>query len=76
VQIGEIIANVFATVLLLGILAVIFIISGKPILPERTARMVIITPVDTIKTAAFKDTHLELPPNFDVGIVQLRPTGR
>ncbi|PBB24101.1 MULTISPECIES: polymerase [unclassified Mesorhizobium] len=75
-QIGEIIANLFATVLLLGLLAIMFFVSGKQLLPERTARMVIVLPVDAIKTAAFKNTHLNLPSSFNVGVVQPRPDGR
>ncbi|WP_044547241.1 hypothetical protein [Mesorhizobium japonicum] len=75
-QIAELIANVFATILLLGLLAIMFFVSGKQILPEGMARMVIISPVDAIRTAAFKNTHLDLPPSFDVGLVQPRPAGR
>jgi ABC-type siderophore export system fused ATPase/permease subunit len=73
-QFGEFIANMFATVLLLGLLAIVFFLFGKPLWPERTARMVIILPVDAIRTAAINTTHLDLPPNFNVGLVQPRPS--
>lgn len=72
-QFGEMIANVAAILLLLGLLAIIFFISGKPIFPARMARMVIILPVDAIETAAVKKTRLDLPPNFNVGLVRPRP---
>lgn len=72
-QFGEMIANVAAILLLLGLLAIIFFISAKPIFPERMARMVIILPVDAIETAAVKNTRLDLPPNFNLGLVRPRP---
>ncbi|WP_202379461.1 polymerase [Mesorhizobium sp. 131-2-5] len=73
-QFGELIANMFAAVLLLGLLAIGFFIFGKPVWPERTARMVIILPVDAMKTAAINTTRLHLPANFEVGLVQPRPS--
>jgi hypothetical protein len=75
-QFGGIIANVCATVLLLSVLAIVFLLFGKPIWPERTARMVIVLPVDAMKTAAIKTTHLKLPANVDVKLAQPRPVGR
>lgn len=76
VQIGEIIANAFATILLIGLLAITFLISGKQFGSQSMARMVIILPVDPLKTAVFQKKYLDLPVNFDVGLIQPRPTGR
>ncbi|TGS69014.1 polymerase [Mesorhizobium sp. M3A.F.Ca.ET.201.01.1.1] len=74
-QLGEIIANFFAALLLLCILSVVFLLAGKPLWPdEGQARMVILLPADAFTTAAIKaPTHLHLPDNIDTRIVQPRP---
>jgi len=73
VQIGEMIADVFATILVIGLLAIMFLIPGNQIWSQPMARMVIILPMNPLKTAALQKKYLDLPANFDVGLVQPRP---
>ncbi|MER9328544.1 polymerase [Mesorhizobium sp. M0488] len=75
-RLGEIIVNTCATLLLMSIVAILFLLFGEPLWPERTARMVIILPVDRSTTAAIKNTHQPLPASFDVSIVPARPTNQ
>ncbi|MER9298575.1 polymerase [Mesorhizobium sp. M0621] len=63
---GEIIANTFATLLLICVITVVFFLSGKPLWPERHVRMVITVPVDSMNTAATENAQVRLPANFDL----------
>ncbi|MCA0050200.1 polymerase [Mesorhizobium sp. B283B1A] len=73
-QIGEIIANLLAAVLLICVIAVIFLVAGKPLWPIREAKMVIVLPPDAIATASISaPTHPPLPDRVDTRIVQPRP---
>jgi hypothetical protein len=60
-------------VLLVCGIAVSFFLFGKPLWPERHARMVIIVPVDMKTTSAINRLQPNLPPNFDVSIAPPRP---
>ncbi|AZO28480.1 MULTISPECIES: polymerase [unclassified Mesorhizobium] len=55
-QLGSIIANIFAALLLICALAIGFFIFGKPLWPEDRARMAIVLPIDTATTASVKPT--------------------
>ncbi len=73
-HIGEIIANLFAVVLLLCVIAVAFFAAGKPLWPVREANMVILLPPDAITTGSIRaPTHPHLPDKVDSVIVQPRP---
>ncbi|TIW23236.1 MAG: polymerase [Mesorhizobium sp.] len=73
-QLGEIIANVIAALLLMCFLVVAFFVVGKPLWPEREAKMVILLPPDAITTASIKaPSHPHLPDVVDAGLVQPRP---
>lgn len=53
-QLGEIIANVIAALLLMCSLAVAFFVVGKPLWPEREAKMVVLLPPDAMTTGSIK----------------------
>jgi hypothetical protein len=73
-QIGEMIANVFAALLLLGVLAVILFVSTQPLLPEHhKGKMVILVPQGAITTGSLKtSTHPNLPVEIDSNVLQPR----
>ncbi|MER8978475.1 MULTISPECIES: hypothetical protein [unclassified Mesorhizobium] len=72
-QLGQIIANAFAAGLVAVLIAVAFLIFGKPLWPERNVRMVIIPPVHRMTTTAIHNTGPDLPTKFDLNIVRPRP---
>ena len=77
VQPGKMIANLFATLLLAGLVGSAFFVFGKPHWPEREARMVILLPLDTIATGSMRRACLEpcLPARFDLKLAPARPRG-
>ena len=77
-QLGEIIANLFATLSLICILAVVLLISSQSLLPEHhKGKMVILLPPDTITTGSIKtSTHPNLPAQVDANLFQQRPPRR
>lgn len=76
-QPGKMIANLFATLLLAGLVGSAFFVFGKPHWPEREARMVILLPLDTIATGSMRRACLEpcLPARFDLKLASARPRG-
>ncbi|TGS71488.1 polymerase [Mesorhizobium sp. M3A.F.Ca.ET.174.01.1.1] len=74
-QLGEIIANFFAALLMLCVLSMVFLLAGKPLWPEEgKARMVLLLPPDAITTASIKaPTHPHLPESIDAGLLQPKP---
>ena len=76
-QLGEIIANIFAALLVACILAFVFLLAGKPLWPQHEAKMVILLPPDVMTTSSVKPTrsHTDLPESFDIKLVQPRPGG-
>ncbi|MCF6127954.1 hypothetical protein EN904_28775 [Mesorhizobium sp. M7A.F.Ca.CA.001.07.2.1] len=70
---GEIIANAFAAGLVIILIAVFFLIFGKPLWPERHVRMVIIPPAHRM-TTAIKSAGPDLPNKIDLEVVRPRPT--
>ncbi|MDX8454684.1 polymerase [Mesorhizobium sp. VK9D] len=76
-QPGKMIANLFATLLLAGLVGGVFFVFGRPLWPERGARMVILLPVDPIATGSLRKACLEpcLPARFDLGLAPARPPG-
>ncbi|RVA17471.1 hypothetical protein EN939_10225 [Mesorhizobium sp. M7A.F.Ca.CA.002.05.1.1] len=73
---GEIIANAFAAGLVIILIAVFFLIFGKPLWPERHVRMVIIPPAHRMPTSAVNNTGPDLPTKFDLSIVRPRPLAK
>lgn len=71
-QLGEIIANAFAAWLVIVLVAVVFLILGAPLWPERKVRMVIIPPSHRITTAAINKAGPNLPAKFDLSVVRPR----
>ncbi|CDX55579.1 conserved exported hypothetical protein [Mesorhizobium plurifarium] len=74
-QLGHMIANLFAVVLLMCVLATVIVIAGQPIWPDaHKPKMVILLPPDAITTGSIKaPTHTHLPNQVDAGLVQPRP---
>lgn len=74
-QLGEMIANLFAALLFICILAVVLLVSSQPLLPEHhNGKMVILLPPDTITTGSIKtSTHPNLPAQVHGNLVQPRP---
>ncbi|ESY67385.1 hypothetical protein X743_27305 [Mesorhizobium sp. LNHC252B00] len=70
---GEIIANTFATLLLICVVTVVLFLFGKPLWPEQQVRMVIIVPVDRTTTTAIANTQVQLPRNFDLSKAMPKP---
>ncbi|RWB67669.1 MAG: polymerase [Mesorhizobium sp.] len=72
-QLGQVIANFFAALLLPCILSVVFLLAGEPLWPEDDkARMVILSQPDA--TASIKaPTHPHLPDSVDIRLVHPRP---
>ncbi|OHV87418.1 hypothetical protein ORS3428_21605 [Mesorhizobium sp. ORS 3428] len=73
-MLGEVIANVFAALLLACVLAIIFAVAGRPLGRELEAKMVILFPPDAMTTASVRaPTHPRLPDSIDGGLLQSRP---
>ena len=73
-QLGEIIANTFAALLVMGVMAVVFLIAGKPLWPQYEAKMEILPPTDAMTTGSVKrSTRPKLPEAVDPRLVQPRP---
>jgi len=74
-QPGETIANIFAFLLLAGLVGCIFLVFGRPLWPERQARMVILLPVDATITGSVHKARIDprLPKSFDLGLAPARP---
>ncbi|PBC02372.1 polymerase [Mesorhizobium sp. WSM3860] len=76
-QLGEIIANMFAALLLMCVVALVFFAGGRPLWPDREAKMVILLPPDAMTTGSVKAlAHVSLPDAFDIRLVQPRPQSR
>lgn len=75
-QLGEMIANLFAALLLICILAIVLFVSSQPLLPEHhKGKMVILLPPDAITTGSIKtSTHPNLPAQVDGNLMQPRPS--
>jgi hypothetical protein len=76
-QPGRIIANLFATLFLAALVAGVFLVFGRPLWPERQAKMVILLPVDTMATGSLRKACIEpcLPARFDLKLAPARPHG-
>ncbi|MGX5800631.1 polymerase [Bradyrhizobium sp. Arg314] len=76
-QPGKMIANLFATLLLAGLVGGVFFVFGRPLWPEREARMVIVLRIDPIATGSVRKACLEpcLPARFDLRLAPARPPG-
>ena len=73
-NLGEMIANTFAAVLLILLFTIVFVLAGKPLFPRREAKMVILMPPDGTTTGSIRaPTHLHLPDTLDLTLVQPRP---
>lgn len=73
-QLGEIIANLFAALILICALVAMFVMANQPLWPHRDAKMVILLRPDTIATGAIRaPSHPRLPDEVDAGLIQPRP---
>ncbi|CDX21563.1 O-antigen polymerase (modular protein) [Mesorhizobium sp. ORS 3324] len=73
-QLGEMIANLFAALMLMCVVAAVFFVAGKPLWPHREAKMTVVLPPDAITTGSVRaPTHPRLPDTVDAGLVQPRP---
>jgi hypothetical protein len=74
-QLGEMIANLFAALLLACVVGAVFFFATQPIWPEHhKGRMMILVPADAITTGSIKaTTHPHLPNVIDENLVQPRP---
>lgn len=74
-QPGNMIANLFAALLVAGLVGVVFLLFGKPLWPQRQAQMVILLPIDTIATGSVRGACVEpcLPARFDLKLAPVRP---
>jgi len=73
-QFSEIIANLFAALLLTCLLAIVFSLAGRPLWPEQEAKMTVLLPWDVMTTASVRaPTHPHLPDTFDTRLLQPRP---
>ncbi|WP_217578113.1 polymerase [Mesorhizobium sp. GbtcB19] len=74
-QPGRIIANLFATLLLVALVAAVFLVFGGPLWPQRHARMAILLPIDTMATGSVRRACVEpcLPARFDLKLAPARP---
>lgn len=72
-QLGEIIANVFAAILVACALVIVFLVAGRPLFPRRQARMVVVLPADADTTSAISSSHLYLPATFNLALAPHKP---
>ncbi|WFP74941.1 polymerase [Mesorhizobium sp. WSM4906] len=74
-QLGEMIANLFAALLLAALITGIFLLFGRPLWPAREAQMVALLPVDPTTTGSVRGVCFEpcLPPRFDLKLAPQRP---
>ncbi|MEI9406982.1 polymerase [Mesorhizobium argentiipisi] len=74
-QPGKIIANLFATLLFAGLVGGVFLLFGRPLLPQRHAQMVVLLPTDTMATGSVRKACVEpcLPARFDLKLAPVRP---
>ena len=73
-QLGEMIANLCAAILVTCGIATVFLLAGKPLWPDNKAEMVIVLPPDAMITASVPGpTHPRLPDSVDAGLLQPKP---
>lgn len=72
---GELIANLFAILLLASAIWVVFVFASEPIWPEHhLGKMVILLPPDATPTSSIKATkHPHLPDAVDISRIGPRP---
>ncbi|WP_246672389.1 hypothetical protein [Mesorhizobium sp. B3-1-6] len=76
VQPGNVIANLFAALLLAGLIGGVFLLFGRPLWPQRHAQMVVLLPIDTMATRSVRKACAEpcLPARFDLKLAPVRPS--
>lgn len=76
-QPGRMIANLFAALLVAGLVGAVFLAFGRPLWPVREARMVILLPPDSMATGSVRRACVEpcLPARFDLKLAPARPQG-
>jgi|GEM_PF-5070426 len=76
-QPGRMIANLFAMLLVAGMVGAAFLVFGRPLWPVREARMVILLPIDAIATGSLRKGCVApcLPDRFDLRRAPARPSG-
>ena len=72
---GNIIANLFAALLLAGFVVGVFLLVGRPLWPQRHAQMVVLLPIDAMATGSVRKAYVEpwLPARFDLKLAPVRP---
>ncbi|PBC06671.1 polymerase [Mesorhizobium sp. WSM3859] len=75
-QPGNMIANLFAALLLALLIGGVFLLFGRPLWPQRHAQMIVL-PIDTMATASVRRACIEpcLPARFDLKLAPARPQG-
>ncbi|AZO15482.1 polymerase [Mesorhizobium sp. M2A.F.Ca.ET.043.05.1.1] len=76
-QPGNTIANLIAALLLALMIGGVFLLFGRPLWPQRHARMIVLLPIDTMTTGSVRKACVEpcLPARFDLKLAPARPPG-
>ncbi|RWB66168.1 MAG: hypothetical protein EOQ50_32810 [Mesorhizobium sp.] len=77
VQPGNMIANLFAALLLAVLIGGAFLLFGRPLWPQRDAQMLVLFPIDSMVTGSVRRACVEpcLPARFDLKLAPARPQG-
>lgn len=77
VQPGNMIANLFAALLLAVLIGGVFLLFGRPLWPRRDAQMLVLVPIDSMVTGSVRRACVEpcLPARFDLKLAPARPQG-
>ena len=76
-QPGNMIANLFAALLLALVIGGVFLLFGGPLWPQRHAQMIVLLPIDSMATGSVRKACIEpcLPARFDLKLAPARPQG-
>ncbi|RVD17001.1 polymerase [Mesorhizobium sp. M4B.F.Ca.ET.017.02.2.1] len=73
-RLGDLIAEIFATLLAISVVAVLFFMGGKPLWPDNQAKMVIVLSPDAMTTASIRSSaRPHLPEKVDAELLRPRP---
>jgi hypothetical protein len=73
-RLGDIIAEIFAALLVICVLAIVLFLGGRPVWPKREVTMIVLLPPDAMTTGSVKrSTHPNLPDSFNTALVPPRP---
>ncbi|RWD68561.1 polymerase [Mesorhizobium sp.] len=76
-QPGNTLANLIAALLLALMIGGVFLLFGRPLWPQRHARMTVLLPIDTMTTGSVRKACVQpcLPARFDLKLAPARPPG-